>query len=224
MPTGSHAACAACKHPLGAKIDSELRVGATLKSIAEKYGLSIAGVSRHRKTHLSRRFPGPKPAGYAVTSGSSPKQRLENLLQFAIDVIERANRSGSSSVVVNAIRETREITTALAKIEERQGTLRDASKMLEVAFLMMALVPYAHLRHLADYRFGNLGSCGCEECLRVGELTKQDLIRVRDALTELIDDPDRWKAADNFRSGLQSAEDDVTEPSSSESPVEVWSG
>lgn len=202
MPTGSHAACSACKHPLGAKIDTEIRAGATLKSISDKYGLSIAGVSRHRKNHMTRRFPGPQPAGSQIGAAFSTKQNLEALLQVSVEQMRQANRSGSGSVVVNAIRETREIMTALDKMEERHGLLRTARESIELAFTMMALVPMAHIRHLADNELAGHHDCRCDDCRKIGELSKHDLTKIRDTLSDALDNPDRWKADGNFHSGF----------------------
>ena len=203
MPKGSHATCATCRHSQGAKIDAELRAGATLKEIADKYGLSIAGVSRHRARHMNRRFPGPQPAGAHSGLGLSPKQNLQKLRQSAAEILDKSLRSGSSGVAVSAIRESREIDSVLAKLDERDEVSRAAREYLEFAFRIAALAPNSHVKHLADNAWAGIRHCGCENCGNVQQLSNNELTRVRDLLSEVLADPDRWKGGDNFQGGEQ---------------------
>lgn len=46
--------CRVCGHPQRAEIERALVNGETYEKIAEKYGLSIAGVQRHFKSHVPR--------------------------------------------------------------------------------------------------------------------------------------------------------------------------
>lgn len=77
--------CSVCAHPKRDKIDAALlKPGTRLREIAEKYGLSISAVHRHKESHM--------PTAAIAKHVEQEQRRGESLADFWLDLRKRAER------------------------------------------------------------------------------------------------------------------------------------
>jgi hypothetical protein len=196
-----HATCAACRHPDARAIDAELRLGATGVAVAEKYGLSEAGVSRHRSKHLGKRS---RTSARIATTAITSDPRADYGAQFdrCLKVYESAIRSGSLSVANGASREMRGILDSIARLNA-EGTDTGRLHVCEGMVSVLSLVPREMTRALADKAIARLQG-HAEPDLEVAEipregLTRDGLTQIRDMANLLLGQSTLWKKDGSFR-------------------------
>jgi len=122
---GASTPCKACEHPKLAEIDAALTAGQPQRAIAERFGLSPAGVSRHHVRHrASISSPvEPGPSGDLRTAAD----RLVALQAQAARLSATAqSRYASPNVRTVADRELRATIEAIHRIEPAAAVERQA--------------------------------------------------------------------------------------------------
>ena len=126
--------CSVCSHPERSEIDKALVTRSmSYRNIAERFGVSVGALSRHKANHLPRLVEAAKTseAAQAVTSGAALIDELNSLLNRALAILEAAEGSGQLKVALQAIREARECIktcadlAVTAELEERVEELED---------------------------------------------------------------------------------------------------
>jgi hypothetical protein len=109
--------CTVCQHPERDAIDAALCVGcASVRGLAEQYGLTEASVRRHKDTHLVRTL--------ALARKSPEVARADTLLDQVKDLQAR------TLAILDAAEEAGERREALAAIREARGNLELLAKLL----------------------------------------------------------------------------------------------
>ena len=105
--------CKVCRADNVKEIDRAIIDGETLQNIADKFNFHISTLSRH-KQHIANKIN-----TYSVLAdaqeGGIVLQRIEDLLQKANSLLDKAERSGDIKTALIAIRETRGCLELLAK-------------------------------------------------------------------------------------------------------------
>jgi hypothetical protein len=107
--------CTACDHPERYSIDEALVTGAPYRSVAKRFELSESAVYRHKAEHLPARLLKARQ----VEEGAQADDLLEqvrHLQTHALDILERAEKSG-------------DLRTALAAISQARGNLELLGKL-----------------------------------------------------------------------------------------------
>ena len=126
--------CSVCSHPERSEIDKALVTRSmSYRNIAERFGVSVGALSRHKSNHLPRlvEAANASEAAQAVTSGAALIDELNSLLNRALAILEAAEGSGQLKVALQAIREARECIktcadlAVTAELEERVEELED---------------------------------------------------------------------------------------------------
>jgi hypothetical protein len=139
--------CSVCASPQREDVDRALGKGTPARQIGQTYQLGERAVQRHRVAHLS-------PAIVAVMAEERSAvrivDRLESLVQKVSALVERAESTGASGVMLAAAREVRAGLELLARLtgeldERPQTTVNvlaspEITRMISV--LLKALEPY----------------------------------------------------------------------------------
>ena len=105
--------CKICKSNHLKAVDQAIINGKTLQEIADKYHFHVSTISRH-KAHIADKIR--KACAVAdAQDGATVMQRIEDLLQKANDLLDKAELSGDIRTALIAIRETRGCLELLAK-------------------------------------------------------------------------------------------------------------
>ncbi len=158
--------CTLCSHEDREEIDAALVLGRPSRELAEQYGLSGSAVRRHRLDHLSAALA--RVAAARQEAGpSSALDRLEELRQRAMKVLDSADEEGKASLSLAAIREVRSLVELIAKIT---GELDERAQVAVVnvqtseewaqirAALSQALAPHPDAARAVSARLLALGA------------------------------------------------------------------
>jgi hypothetical protein len=107
--------CTACDHPERHGIDEALVSGAPYRSVAKRFGLSESAVYRHKTEHLPAHLLKAKEA-QEVAQADDLLEQVRNLQTHALDILERAEKTG-------------DLRTALAAISQARGNLELLGKL-----------------------------------------------------------------------------------------------
>jgi transposase-like protein len=107
--------CTVCDHLERHSIDEALLTGAPYRSVAKRFGLSESAVYRHKIEHLPAHLLKAKEAEEVATADDLLDQ-LRNLQAHALDILERAEKTG-------------DLRTALAAISQARGNLELLGKL-----------------------------------------------------------------------------------------------
>lgn len=151
--------CRACSHPEREAIDSALVTGRSSGKVAEKYGLSDAGVSRHKVNHLSAAI-----AKVDVKRGRTLLARVEALIERTESILTTAEESGRVTVALSAVREQRELLRLMgtASGELKEGPQFTVNLMASPewvairAAVLEALAPHPEARAAVAQRLAAL--------------------------------------------------------------------
>jgi hypothetical protein len=157
-------------------------------AVAERFGLSVSGVGRHKRRHLV-----VLTAGGAVTAElkamdvANPRERLEILLHTTLSTLTSAMKSGSSTGANAATREIRGILAELAKAETddrypRSRAVLDPTTDMDLVGLFMSFVPNDVHEAFADHRIPST----------TAGATLSTMEKLRDLLNALIANPSNW--------------------------------
>ena len=109
MPKG----CKICRADNVKEIDKAIIEGETLQSIADKYHFHISTISRH-KPHIASKI-NTYSALVDAQEGGTVLQRIDDLLQRANNLLDKAEDSGDVKTALIAIREVRGTLELLGK-------------------------------------------------------------------------------------------------------------
>ncbi len=101
--------CTVCDHPERHGIDEALVTGAPYRSVAKRFELSESAVYRHKTEHLLAHLLKAKEV-VEVARADDLLEQVRNLQAHALDILERAEKTG-------------DLRTALAAISQARGTL-----------------------------------------------------------------------------------------------------
>lgn len=131
--------CSICDHPERDKLESALVSGATLRDLAQTFGVSRDAVRRHRIGHLS-------PALVAMQAErehdgtATLLDRVESLITRTERLLSAAEKSGAVTTALAAVREQRELLRLLGAAS---GELNDRP---QVTINLMASEEYIAVR------------------------------------------------------------------------------
>jgi anthranilate phosphoribosyltransferase len=111
--------CRVCDHGERAAIDKAIVTrSASLRTIADRYGVSKTALIRHRDSHIPKLVQAAESARamQAVSSGAALVDELDRLLKKALAILEAAEKAGELKVALQAIREARETIKACADL------------------------------------------------------------------------------------------------------------
>ncbi len=120
--------CTVCGHAQRTEIDRALVQGATLRNIAERYGLSLAAVNRHLKQHVPRLLTDAAGAKERLTAAALLSD-LKELQQTARRIGRKAEKTGDLPTALRAVAELRGLLAVglrgveTAELEERLDAL-----------------------------------------------------------------------------------------------------
>src|SRR5215208_4383500 len=107
--------CTVCDHPESHSIDEALVTGAPYRSVARRFELSESSVYRHKTEHLPAHLLKARDAEVAARADDLLDQ-VRNLQAHALDILERAEKTG-------------DLRTALAAISQARGNLELLGKL-----------------------------------------------------------------------------------------------
>lgn len=142
--------CSVCAHPQAEEISMEILQGATLRNIADKYGLSLTSVHRH-KQHIPHQLAVSHEA-QKVAKADGVMQRMAELDQRADTIYKQATEQNDPELALKALKELRGITELYAKMAGEIGarTVNNFIITPEWASLrsvmLRALLPYPDAR------------------------------------------------------------------------------
>src|SRR5215203_1984499 len=143
--------CTVCDHPETHSIDETLVTGAPYRSVAKRFGLSESAVYRHQTEHLPAHLLKAKDAEEAARADDLLDQ-VRYLQTHALDILERAEKSGDLRTALAAISQARGNLELLGKLagelDERPViNLNVSPEWLELrAVIVGALEPYSEAR------------------------------------------------------------------------------
>jgi transposase-like protein len=107
--------CTVCDHPESHSIDEVLVTGAPYRSVAKRFGLSESAVYRHKTEHLPAHLLKAREVE-EVARADSLLEQVRHLQAHALDILERAEKTG-------------DLRTALAAISQARGNLELLGKL-----------------------------------------------------------------------------------------------
>src|SRR5215213_4549290 len=107
--------CTVCDHPEKHSIDEALVTGAPYRSVAKRFELSESAVYRHKTEHLPALLLKAREVE-EVARADDLLDQVRNLQAHALDILERAEKSG-------------DLRTALAAISQARGNLELLGKL-----------------------------------------------------------------------------------------------
>ena len=140
-----------CDHPERHSIDEALVSGAPYRSVAKRFGLSESAVYRHKTEHVPAHLLKAKDAEEAARADDLLEQ-VRNLQVHALDILERAEKTGDLRTALAAISQARGNLELLGKLageldERPVVNLNVSSEWLELrAVIVGALEPYSEAR------------------------------------------------------------------------------
>jgi transposase-like protein len=143
--------CTVCEHPERHGIDEALVTGAPYRSVARRFELSESAVYRHKTEHLSAHLLKAREVEEAARADDLLVQ-VRNLQAHALDILERAEKSGDLRTALAAISQARGNLELLGKLageldERPVVNLNVSAEWLELrAVIVGALEPYSEAR------------------------------------------------------------------------------
>jgi hypothetical protein len=159
--------CTVCDHPQRHGIDETLVTGAPYRSVAKQFSLSESAVYRHKTEHLPAHLLKAREAE-EVAQADDLLNQVRSLQSHALDILERAEKTGDLRTALAAISQARGNLELLGKLageldERPVVSLNVSPEWLELrAVIVRALGPHpaAHtavLRALESVNDGNAG-------------------------------------------------------------------
>jgi hypothetical protein len=107
--------CTVCDHPERYSIDETLVTGAPYRSVAKRFELSESAVYRHKTEHLPAHLLKAREVE-EVAQAEDLLEQVRHLQAHALDILERAEKTG-------------DLRTALAAISQARGNLELLGKL-----------------------------------------------------------------------------------------------
>jgi hypothetical protein len=143
--------CTVCDHTQRHSIDETLVIGAPYRSVAKRFGLSESAVYRHKTDHLPAHLLMARQVE-EVAQADDLLEQVRHLQGHALDILERAEKSGDLRTALAAISQARGNLELLAKLlgeldERPMLNLNISPEWLELrAVIVGALEPYSEAR------------------------------------------------------------------------------
>jgi transposase-like protein len=156
--------CTVCDHHERHSIDEALVSGAPYRSVAKRFGLSESAVYRHKTEHLPVHLLKAKEVE-EVAQADDLLDQVRSLQDHALDILERAEKTGDLRTALAAISQARGNLELLGKLageldERPMVNLNVSPEWLELrAVIVGALVPHpaAHKAVLRALESGGNG-------------------------------------------------------------------
>lgn len=155
------AVCKACRHPQTEALTLELIQKVPMREIADKYGLSLSCVARHKK-HVPESFAKTEEARHVAEAGSVMR-KIAELDERADDIYRQASEGNDPALALKALKELREITGLYAKLtgEIQTGSVHNtlvvSPEWLSMrAVMLRALEPYPEARRALVAALGGM--------------------------------------------------------------------
>jgi transposase-like protein len=107
--------CTVCDHHERHDIDEALVTGAPYRSVAKRYGLSDSAVYRHKTEHLPAHLLKAREAE-EVAQADDLLEQVRHLQGRALEILERAEKSGDLRTALAAISQARANLELLGKL------------------------------------------------------------------------------------------------------------
>jgi hypothetical protein len=107
--------CTVCDHPERHGIDEALVSGGPYRGVAKRFGLSESAVYRHKTEHLPAHLLKAREVE-VVAQADDLLEQVRHLQAHALDILERAEKTG-------------DLRTALAAISQARGNLELLDKL-----------------------------------------------------------------------------------------------
>ena len=110
--------CRICASPQREEIDSTIIAGLSLGKIAKQFGLSQAGIARHKTNHLLKAMSAALERRQQRDDEHADEllDELRSLNTKALDILDAAVKSKSPMIALSAIRESRATLVEVAKL------------------------------------------------------------------------------------------------------------
>jgi len=131
--------CTVCGHPKRTEIDAALLRSETLRSIVEKFTVSMGSVFRHRQSHLPVTLAHAREAR-ETEMGENLMEQAKRLHARALGILEKAEAAGQLETALKAIREVRGIVELLGKLDGQLEERAPAVQHIEVHYVDKALI------------------------------------------------------------------------------------
>ena len=129
--------CRVCDHGERAAIDKAIVTrSASLRTIADRYGVSKTALIRHRDSHIPKLVQAAESARATqeATSGAALMEELEALRGRVRAILDKAEERDELRVALQAVRELRECIKAQAELgvqAELEARVDELERMLE---------------------------------------------------------------------------------------------
>lgn len=143
--------CSVCAHKQTEAISMEILQHVKLRDIAQKYGLSLSAVHRH-KSHIPAQLAESRHAD-KVAKVDSVMERIAELDSRSDEIYRQATAGKDPGLALKALRELREVTSLYAKLTGELQT-RTVNNTLIItpewvsmrSVMLKALEPYPEAR------------------------------------------------------------------------------
>jgi hypothetical protein len=145
--------CTACAHADVDELDAALAEGVSVRSLAERFGLSRSAVTRHRANHVGIAGPAePTPS----LLDPDPGRRALAALAEALEILERAELGGRVTHIVVALRGARASARQVAGLY--RGEVSDADRATIESLYERAVGLYSRCRGREGLELTALGT------------------------------------------------------------------
>lgn len=154
------AVCTACRHPQTEAISMELLQKVPMRDIADKYGLSLSAVARHKK-HIPAQLAESKQA-QTVAKADSVMARVAELDTRADQIYRQASAANDPELALKALKEMRGITELYAKLAGEISTKTVNNIIITPEWvslrsvMLAALEPYPEARRAVVMALGGM--------------------------------------------------------------------
>lgn len=144
-------ACTICAHPERETIDAAIVGGESYRNLAERFGVSIAAIARHKAAHISKSLALAQEAA-EVARGDDLLAQVVDLQKRTLAILDNAEQRNDGRLAIAAIAEARRNLELLGKLAgelQQEGTLNVVIAPQWVTLrtvIMRALEPYPEAR------------------------------------------------------------------------------
>jgi len=143
--------CSVCIHDEVNNINEKMIAGVSVRSLAKEYGLGIMSLQRHRTDHLPKALVKAKEL-QEIDAADRLLDRVEDLYNKALIIMEKAEADGKYQPAVSAIKEARSSLELIAKMIGQLKTGHTVNITYNQEFIEVrqqihqALLPYPEAR------------------------------------------------------------------------------
>lgn len=145
------AVCTVCRHPQTEAISLELLQQVPMRQIADKYGLSLSAIARHKK-HVPASLAKTEEAQH-VAEASNVMQKIIELDRRVDEIYTQATNANDPGLALKALKEMRGITELYAKLAGEISSAKTVNNIIITpewlsmrAVMLRALEPHPEAR------------------------------------------------------------------------------